>query len=150
MSRPIDPHDEQTEVVHVQSYGDDPLDLAEPATVVEDVVEVRTSPAATINRIIWLMLAFVEALIGLRIVLLLIGASPAAPFAALVYTVTNILLWPFAGIVSSVEADGAFLEVPSFIAMFVYLLLAVGFVELVRLIFGPSKIRRTITRHRDF
>ncbi len=150
MSEPIDPRSERAEVVHVQPYEYDPMNPEEPATIIEDVVEVRSSPAATINRLIWLALAFVEALIGLRIVLLLIGASPVAPFAALVYFVTNILLWPFAGIVSPLETDGLFLEVSSFVAMFVYLLLAVGIVELIGLIFGPGKTRRTITRHRNY
>ncbi len=151
MSQPIDPHNEQTEVVHVQQYDPyDPINEAEPIAYVEDVVEVRSSPAAVINRVIWLALAFIEALIGLRIVLLLIGASPAAPFAYLVYAVTSVLLWPFANMVASISADGVFLEVSSFIAMFVYALVAFGIVELVWLIFGPAKTHRTITRHRNF
>jgi hypothetical protein len=151
MSSPIDPHNNETEVVHVQSYDPyDPTNPIDQTTYVEDVIEVRSSPAATLTRVIWLALAFLEALIGLRIIMLLIGASPSAPFAYLVYAVSGVFLWPFAGMISSISADGVFLEVSSFIAMFVYALLAWGLVEITWLIFGPAKTHRTITRHRDY
>ncbi len=151
MSRPVDPHNDPTEIVHVQPYDTyDPLAGVDETTYVEDVIEVRSSPASTISRIIWLALAFVEALIGLRIILLLIGASPAAPFAYLVYLLTGFLLWPFAGMVAPVAAGSVVFEVSSFIAMFVYALVAFGLVELIWLIFGPAKTHRTITRHRDY
>jgi hypothetical protein len=48
--------------------------------------------------LIYIMLGVVEVIIGLRFVLLMIGANPASPFVAWVYGWSNPLVAPFSGI----------------------------------------------------
>lgn len=84
---------------------------------------------------IWLVLGIVEITIGLRVLLLLIGANPASPFAAFIYNLSALLLLPFAGLVGSPAMGGMVLEISSIIAMLVYALLAWGIDRLVWVIF---------------
>lgn len=84
---------------------------------------------------IWLGLGIVEALIGLRVVLKLIAANPESPFAAFIYNVSAIFLYPFAGLVGTPAAGGVVLELSSIIAMLVYALLAWGLERIVWVIF---------------
>lgn len=89
---------------------------------------------------IWLVLGIVEIIIGLRILLLLIGANPASPFAAFIYNLSTLLLLPFAGLVGAPAMGGMVLEVSSIIAMLVYALLAWGIDRLVWVIFYRPRV----------
>ncbi len=80
---------------------------------------------------IWLGLGIVEVLIGLRVALKLIAANPGSPFAAFIYNVSAIFLFPFAGLVGTPAAGGMVLELSSIIAMLVYALLAWGIERIV-------------------
>ena len=84
---------------------------------------------------IWLVLGIVEALIGLRVLLKLIAANPESPFAAFIYNVSAIFLFPFAGLVGTPASGGMVLEISSIIAMLVYALLAWGIERIVWVIF---------------
>jgi len=81
--------------------------------------------------VIWLLAGLLEALIGFRIVLKLIGANPANPFAQLVYSFSSIFVLPFQGLTATPAAGGAVLELSSLIAMVVYALLFWAFAKLV-------------------
>ena len=81
--------------------------------------------------VIWLLAGLLEALLGFRIALKLIGANPANPFAKLVYSFSNIFVLPFQGLTATPAAGGAVLELSSFIAMVVYALLFWAFAKLV-------------------
>src|SRR5919201_920262 len=54
-----------------------------------------------VSQFIWLLFGGLEALIGIRIILLLIGANPATPFTALVYQLSDLFVWPFQNIVAN-------------------------------------------------
>jgi len=84
---------------------------------------------------IWLIFGVVETLIALRVVLKLIGANPASPFAAFIYYVSAIFLSPFAGLVGTPSSGGMVLEISSIIAMLIYALLAWGIERIVWVIF---------------
>ncbi len=100
----------------------------------QQVSEVRTSnrePKANLDRrvftfkatyAIWLLLIMLEGTLALRVGLKLMGADPANPFAALVYAISGVFLFPFAGLIDGRAAGGAMLEIPSLIAMVVYAL----------------------------
>ncbi len=81
--------------------------------------------------VIWLLAGLLEALLGFRIALKLIGANPANPFAMLVYSFSNIFVFPFQGLTATPAAGGAVLELSSLIAMVVYALLFWAFAKLV-------------------
>ena len=70
--------------------------------------------------VIWLVLVMLEALIGLRVGLKLIGANEASPFAMLVYGLSDIFVFPFVGLIGTPAAGGMVLEISSLIAMLVY------------------------------
>jgi len=89
---------------------------------------------------IWLVLGIVEVIIGLRVVLLLIGANPASPFAAFIYNLSAFLLLPFAGLVGAPAMGGMVLEISSIIAMLVYALLAWGIDRIVWVIFYRPRV----------
>ncbi len=75
------------------------------------------------TQMIWLFLGVLEALLALRILLKLMGANAANPFAGLLYNITNVFLVPFAGLTATPAAGGMVLEISTVIAMVVYALL---------------------------
>jgi len=89
---------------------------------------------------IWLILGIVEIIIGLRVLLLLIGANPESPFANFIYNLSAILLLPFAGLVGTPAAGGMVLEISSIIAMLVYALLAWGIDRIVWMLFYRPRV----------
>ncbi len=102
-----------------------------PDVIIKEAEPVRhyTSEQFTLKRreslvkwsqIITLLFIALEVMIGLRVMLKLIGANPASPFANLVYQFTNIFLAPFNGLTPTPSAAGMVLEIPAIIAMIVY------------------------------
>lgn len=73
---------------------------------------------------VWLLFGILEALIALRIALLLVGANPESPIVALIYGVTGIFLLPFTNLVGSPSSGRIVLELSSFFAMLIYALIA--------------------------
>ncbi len=88
--------------------------------VTSDVAAERRQVLFQVTRIIWTLLALLEILLGLRFALKLIGANEASPFAMLVYSLSNIFVFPFAGLIGTPAAGGMVLEISSLIAMVVY------------------------------
>lgn len=84
---------------------------------------------------IWLGLAVLEVMIGMRVVFKLAGVNAANILASLLYSVTDLFLFPFAGLTSTPVSGAMVLELSSIIAMFFYVLLAWGLVKLVEVIF---------------
>ncbi len=87
------------------------------------------------TQLIWLGLGLLESLLALRLLLKLIGANAASPFAALLYSFTDLFLFPFAGLTGTPAAGGMVLEISTVIAMMVYALMAWGLERLVWVIF---------------
>ena len=85
--------------------------------------------------VIWLVLVMLEGLLALRFGLKLIGANPSSPFAALVYNLSSIFLFPFAGLVGAPAAQGFVLETSTLIAMVVYAIIFWVFERVVWVIF---------------
>ena len=126
-----------------------------------DVREVRTTEREPererriftfkATQLIWLFLGVLEALLALRILLKLMAANPGNAFAAFLYSITDLFLLPFVGLVGTPTAGGMVLELSSIIAMVVYGLVGLGLERLVWVIFyrprGPSVgITQTTTR----
>ena len=88
-----------------------------------------------ITQLIWLGLGILEALIALRIGLKLIAANPESPIVALIYGITNLFLFPFAGMTSTPAAGGMVLEISSFFAMLIYALIAWAVERIVTVVF---------------
>jgi uncharacterized membrane protein YuzA (DUF378 family) len=133
MTYPTDPTDQVDEQVII---SEEPQEIKE--TVVQEQVVARTSSGAMLSRLTWLIMGFVQAVIAIRIILKLIAANSANAFVNLIYTLSELFVWPFASIVQNPAFNDAVLEVTSMIAMIVYLLVAYGLVELVWLLTRPA------------
>jgi hypothetical protein len=117
--------------------------------IVEDVATARYEALTKITQLIWLFFGLLEALIGLRVILKLIAANPANPFASLVYSITDLFLWPFFGLTVTPEANGIVLEISSIIAMIVYAVFAWALVKFLWLVFYRTPTRSVSTYERD-
>lgn len=87
------------------------------------------------TQLIWLLFGILEALIALRIGLMLIGANPNSPIVALIYGFTYLFLFPFEGLVGSPTAGNMVLELSSLFAMLIYGLIAWAVERVVWLVF---------------
>jgi len=87
------------------------------------------------TQLVWLLFGILEALIALRIGLMLIGANPSSPIVALIYGFTNLFLFPFTGLVGSPAAGNMVLELSSMFAMLIYGLIAWAVERTIWLIF---------------
>jgi len=100
-----------------------------------------------LTQLVWLAFGLLEALIGVRVILRLIAANPANPFARLVYDLSYVFVWPFLGLTRTPSANGSALEISSLIAMFVYALIAWALVQVIWIVFdrprGAAVVRET-------
>ncbi|MBI3175307.1 MAG: YggT family protein [Chloroflexi bacterium] len=87
------------------------------------------------TQLIWLAFGILEALIALRIGLMLVGANPSSPIVALIYGVTYLFLFPFTGLIGSPVYGNFVLELSSLFAMLVYALTAWAVERVVWLVF---------------
>jgi len=104
------------------------------------------------TQLVWLFFGTLETLIALRIMLKLIAANPASPIAALIYTLTDLFLFPFAGLTITPAYGGMVLELSSFFAMVIYALIAWAIERTIWVIFyrprGPVvEVTRTRSEH---
>ncbi len=90
----------------------------------------------TIARVVWTLLWIVEVILGLRFVLRLIGANPAAGFTDFVYSLSRPLVDPFLNVVRSSTTGtttGSVFEWSTLIALVVYWIVAWAIVRLMAL-----------------
>jgi uncharacterized protein YggT (Ycf19 family) len=84
------------------------------------------------ERIVMLITGFVLSLLGIRVVLSLLGANEANPFASLIYGLTAPLVAPFFGLFGYTMQYGVVrLEIETLVAMLVYLLIGYGISRLM-------------------
>jgi hypothetical protein len=97
------------------------------------------------TQLIWLGLGILEVLLALRVFLKLIAANPGNLFASLLYSFTDLFLFPFAGLTRTPSAGGMMLEVHTLIAMVVYALAAWALERLVWVIFYRPRETQVVT-----
>lgn len=102
-----------------------------------------------VSQFIWLLFGGIEALIGLRVILMLIGANPANTFTAFVYQLSALFVWPFQNIVANPAFQNLVLEITSIIAMIVYALIGWAIVRLIWVLFYRTPTSQVTTYHRD-
>ncbi len=119
--------------------------------VIEDRAAERRALIWKITGILWLILGVIEAIIGLRVLLKLLAANPASPFAAFIYSVSRFFVAPFFGLTPEPAAGRSVLEIPSLIAMVIYALVFFGLDRLIWLLMWNTRDRsvRTYERYRD-
>jgi YggT family protein len=136
---------DQREKVVVQQSGDH----VHEEHVVQNVNLEYREAIYKVTQFIWLLFGGLEALIGIRVILMLIGANPANPFTALVYQLSEIFLWPFRNIVANPGFQNYILEITSLIAMIVYALIGWVLVRLIWVLFYRAPTSQVTTYHRE-
>lgn len=117
--------------------------------IVENFGAQRRASMEKVSSLIWLMGGLLEALIGMRFLLKLIAANPNTPFVNLIYGLSDIFLWPFAGLTATPSANGMVLEISSLVAMIVYAILTWAAVRIFWLVFSPTESRRVSVHRRE-
>ena len=104
--------------------------------VVSEPVVAATSPVDTIRRVVWLLFGVLQALIVIRIVLLLLGANMGNDVVSFVVAVTDPFVEPFRGMFRLDEvsaASGSVFDVAALVALLAWTLveaLVLGIVSL--------------------
>ena len=111
-------------------------DMGEPE---EDLHERRRRLYGKIANVVWSIIGFIEALIGLRVLLKLIAANPDNGFVSFIYGLSGFFVNPFLGIVNDPQSGRSVLEINSLIAMVIYLLVGYGVLRLIWLIFSVTE-----------
>jgi hypothetical protein len=129
---------------------------ATPASAYSERVSVdyAAERQASLNRVsqaIGFVFGVIEALIGIRVILRMIGANPDNAFAQFIYNVTAPLVAPFVGLTGTPAFGTSALEISSLIAMLVYALIWWALVKLVWMIFYRPSTRDVSSRayHQD-
>ena len=100
-----------------------------------------------ITELIWAILGIIELLLGFRISLEALGANPASGFANIIYSLSQPLAAPFAGILRTNSGTGGSLfEWSTIIAGIVYAVIAVGLVELLGFLrpITPEEVEQSV------
>ena len=74
--------------------------------VVEDAAAAQRSFTDQVIGLLWLLFGALEGLLTLRLILKLLEANPANPFATLIYGLSDIFVWPFIGLTVTPSAAG--------------------------------------------
>lgn len=107
----------------------------------EYVIERETpayAPGVFVARIINTIVGIVETLLALRLVLVLLGASPTAAFVAWLYAVTDALAAPFTGAFPNWYIAGFVVDFSILFAMLGYAIIGWLLVRLVSFIFSRT------------
>jgi len=121
-------------VVQRERVVTDEAGLAHSERTVHDIAGEQRLGLARATQLVWLAVAIVEGLIGLRIVLKLIGSNPDNTFANFVYGISGLFVGPFVSLTGSPSSGGMTLEIPSIIAMAIYALLGWVIVRIARVL----------------
>ncbi len=100
-----------------------------------------------VTQAVWLVFGVIEGMIGLRVLLKLMGANPANPFALAVYGLTKPLLLPFATLTAQPQIADLALEISSIVGMLAYAFIAWVIVQAIRILLDP--LRGRAARGRD-
>ena len=89
-----------------------------------------TKPLYRGTQIVWYILGLVEVLLAFRFVLKLLGANPDAGFSSFIYGITYVFAAPFLTVFRITQVAGSVFEWTALLAMFVYVVVAYGIIQL--------------------
>ena len=108
-------------------------------TFTSDPYAVRREQTIKIQKGIYLLFGILEGLLGIRFVLGLLGANPAAGFAQFIYRITGPFMAPFMGLFGQPRFEGSVVEFNALVAILVYALIAWVLVKIVGLVMGDTR-----------
>ena len=117
--------------------------------VVSEKVQVSSSEAekkktvTVVTSFIFYVVGVIDVLLAFRFILKMLGANPATWFVAFIYGSSGFLNAPFRGIFPTATTQGidttATVEPATIVAFFVYLVVAVGIVQLIKLLTSTNE-----------
>jgi hypothetical protein len=123
-------------------------DYKEVRTTQHEAGQEQRVTSFRITQLVWLFLGLLEAGLGLRVIFKLIAVNPGNPFAAFLYSVTDLFLFPFASLAGAPSAGGMVLEVSTILAMIIYALIGWGIERIVYVVLyrprGAVSVRQTV------
>jgi len=136
--------DEYAEVVSpntgdVSTSGPAGTTAHQTETFTSDPYAVRREQTIRIQKGIYLLFGILEGLLGIRFVLGLLGANPAAGFAQFIYGITRPFIAPFVGLFGQPRFEGSVFEFNVLAAIVVYALIAWVLVKIVGLVMGDTR-----------
>jgi uncharacterized protein YggT (Ycf19 family) len=93
-------------------------DVVQPARTVREVRALPTTRYRAIH-LVWFLAGLIDVIVGLRFLLKLFGAAPAAPFVSLVDGISEPLVAPFRGIFPTTGQGAFVLEPASLVAVLI-------------------------------
>ena len=129
-------------VVNANTNGAAGMTTHQTETSSGDPYAVRRDLPLKVQNGIYLLFGILEGLLGIRFVLGLLGANPAAGFAQFIYGITGPFIAPFVGLFGQPRFEGSVFEFNSLVAILVYALIAWVLVKIVWLTDGRLAARR--------
>lgn len=106
--------------------------------VIVPQVQTKATNYQTIEYLIYFLFGALEVLLVFRLILKLTGANSLSSFVSIIYSISGIFILPFQGIFPPAVAKGvvtaAVLEPATVVAIIVYAVVAVGVVQLIRIL----------------
>ncbi len=97
-------------------------------------------PKKPVIKFVRYVLGFFELFLGLRLILRLLGANPSTPIVDFLYTITDMIIYPFQGIFSNVRfSGGGVLDVVAVTSMIGYPIIFYLLIELLNVIAKEKK-----------
>ena len=97
-----------------------------------DLAEPAARPSTTAARVIWFIAGIIIALLAIRFILILLGASMGSTFVSFIYDLSYPFAVPFFGIFGyTLQYGVSRLELSTLVAIIIYALIAWGLVRLI-------------------
>src|SRR2546426_3137697 len=123
------------------TVSDSGVRRVDPAPVTSTrVTELRPTSNYRAEQVIWFVVGVVDALLIIRFLLKLLGASLASGFARFMYDLTAVMVAPFHGIFNTVASGRSVLEPESVVAIAIYTLIGWGLAALIRLMTTRNRV----------
>lgn len=91
-----------------------------------------------VAKVLYIFLVGIETVIALRFVFKLIGANGSNFIVSTIYSVSDVFIEPFVGIVSGDWSLGRFyVDVPALVALVIYMIIAFVLIEIIK-VFSSS------------
>ncbi len=109
-----------------------------PPVVIDQRPVYRTSPASVISRWVVFIFGLIQLLIALRIILLLVAARQSNDIVSFIYSVSEVFVAPFRGIlrIDEVQAGATALDVGAIVALIGWFVIELIILALLR-VFRP-------------
>ena len=126
-------------IINTSANGTAGMTTHQTETSSNDPYAVRRDLPLKVQNVIYLLFGILEGLLGIRFILGLLGANPAAGFAQFIYGITGPFIAPFVGLFGQPRFEGSVFEFNSLVAIVVYALIAWALVKIVWLVMGDSR-----------